>query len=91
VLVDEGALHDASSTEAEKRISATNLLLRVSANQPAAYNSDYAESAGQWLELKDDVDARILSRQAAGGFTGAFVGFYASGNGTNLANVAGFA
>ena len=68
----------------------TNILLRVSASEPASLNFAFAVEDGKWVELKSDVDATILSRRIAGGFTGAFVGLYASGNGKTSSNVADF-
>jgi len=75
---------------AEKAVSATNLLLRVSATKPSEYDFDFAENAGGWTELKHGADARLLSRRVTGGFTGTFVGLYASSNGNSSTNFADF-
>ena len=37
---------------------------------------------GKWKELIKNVDGRTLSRINAGGFTGTYIGLYASSNGT---------
>ncbi len=47
-------------------------------------------AAGEWTDLGDPVDGRILSSAVAGGFTGAYVGMYASSNGRPSSNVAAF-
>lgn len=43
-----------------------------------------------WLPVALDADGRILSTPVAGGFTGAYIGMYASGNGDVSANAADF-
>ena len=75
---------------AEKPVAGSNFLLRVSAGHPASLDFAFATTDGKWLELKSDVDATTLSRRIAGGFTGAFVGLYASGNGKASPTVADF-
>ncbi|MCC5581525.1 glycoside hydrolase family 43 protein, partial [Microtetraspora sp. AC03309] len=54
------------------------------------YQARYAASPGEWRDLGDPVDGRILSSTVAGGFTGAYVGMYASSNGGPGTNSAGF-
>jgi len=75
---------------AEKPVSGKNIQLRVSASQPSAYDFAYAVKANEWIELKSGVDATTLSRQVTGGYTGAFVGLYASGNGKPSSSTADF-
>lgn len=55
-----------------------------------AYQARYAVAAGEWIDLGDPVDGRILSSAVAGGFTGAYIGMYASSNGRPSSNVAAF-
>lgn len=55
-----------------------------------AYQARYATTAGEWADLGDPVDGRILSTAVAGGFTGAYIGMYASSNGRPSANTAEF-
>ncbi|MEU5883272.1 glycoside hydrolase family 43 protein [Spirillospora sp. NPDC047279] len=45
------------------------------------YQAWYAVEAGRWQPLGRPVDGDLLTSQVAGGFTGAYVGLYASGNG----------
>ena len=75
---------------AETPAPGTKIQLRVSASQPSAYDFAYAVKPGEWIELKSGVDATTLSRQVTGGYTGAFVGLYASGNGKPSSNTADF-
>lgn len=55
-----------------------------------AYQARYAVAPGEWTDLGDPVDGRILSSAVAGGFTGAYIGMYASSNGRPSSNVAAF-
>jgi xylan 1,4-beta-xylosidase len=59
-----------------------------------AYGQSYhfyvAKEPEHWQVLKEDVDGRILSTDVAGGFTGAYLGMYASSNGTESLNHADF-
>ncbi len=74
---------------AEREICDGQVMLKV-----AALGQDYrfytAEQPQAWQALGDAVDGRILSTQLAGGFTGAYVGMYASSNGTASTTVADF-
>jgi alpha-N-arabinofuranosidase len=45
------------------------------------YQARYAVEPGRWLPIGPPVDADPLSSQVAGGFTGVYVGMYASGQG----------
>ena len=51
---------------------------------------DYGAEAEQWLPLASDIDGTILSTDTAGGFTGAYIGLFASGNGVSSGNHADF-
>jgi len=75
---------------AEKPLAGSRLWLKISAGQPSTYDFAYATVEGEWVELKTGVDATTLSREVAGGFTGAYLGLYASGNGSASANIADF-
>jgi alpha-N-arabinofuranosidase len=55
-----------------------------------AYSFFIADSPGQWLPLGNSVDGRVLSTPVAGGFTGAYIGMYASSNGHPSENFADF-
>ena len=54
------------------------------------YDFYYAEEPEYWISLKQQVDGRFLSVDQAGGFNGAFIGLYASGNGTDRPDWADF-
>jgi len=43
-----------------------------------------------WRPVAERVDGRLLSTPVAGGFTGAYIGVYASSNGEPSTNVADF-
>ncbi|MGW6443001.1 glycoside hydrolase family 43 protein [Lentzea sp. NPDC055074] len=46
------------------------------------YRALVAGSAGPWRPLGEPFDGRVLSTQAAGGFTGVHIGLYATGGGS---------
>lgn len=55
--------------------------LRVSGKKDV-WKFSYAQNDGQFLEV-ETVDARYLSTETVGWFTGVYVGLYATGNGTD--------
>lgn len=59
----------------------------------ASYSVDAGNAGepGSWTPLGDPVDGDILSSQVAGGFTGAYIGLYATANGRASTNHADFA
>ncbi|MEO3858838.1 glycoside hydrolase family 43 protein [Acrocarpospora sp. B8E8] len=54
------------------------------------YRFRYAEAPGEWRDLGDPVDGRILSSTTSGGFIGAMIALYATSNGTPTTNTASF-
>jgi alpha-N-arabinofuranosidase len=74
---------------AEQAIAASTIYLKVEA-LGQAYQFHLAEQADQWRALGESVDGRVLSTEVAGGFTGAYLGMYASSNGKPSENVADF-
>ncbi|MEV4745706.1 glycoside hydrolase family 43 protein [Streptosporangium sp. NPDC049248] len=54
------------------------------------YQARYALRPGEWTDLGDPVDGRVLSSTVAGGFTGAMIGLYATSNGHPSTNTAAF-
>jgi alpha-N-arabinofuranosidase len=75
---------------AEKKFDSPYVFLRIWASGPSEYNFDFASQKNQWIELKHQVDAHILSRRIAGGFTGTMIGLYASSNGQTTNSFADF-
>jgi xylan 1,4-beta-xylosidase len=55
-----------------------------------AYSFHIAADYENWRPVAEEVDGRILSTPVAGGFIGAYIGMYASGNGKPSANAADF-
>lgn len=55
-----------------------------------SYNFYVAKSSENWEVLKENVDGTILSSDVAGGFTGAYIGMYASSNGIESSNYADY-
>jgi alpha-N-arabinofuranosidase len=55
-----------------------------------AYRFYITDQPGDWRSLGNPVDGRLLSTPVAGGFTGAYLGMYASSNGTPSINYADF-
>lgn len=68
---------------------AGRLFLKVEA-RGQTYRFAFARSPEAWQPLAADVDGRILSTTIAGGFTGAYIGMYASGVGQPSDNHADF-
>jgi xylan 1,4-beta-xylosidase len=56
-----------------------------------SYQARYAAAPGEWRDLGVPLDGRILSTERAGGFTGTYIGLYASSNGHPSDNTATFA
>ncbi|MFI0443871.1 glycoside hydrolase family 43 protein [Actinomadura sp. 6N118] len=56
-----------------------------------SYQMRYAVEPGRWQSLGDPVDGRLLSSEVAGGFTGAYLGMYASSQNHPAEGVADFA
>ncbi|WP_214108457.1 glycoside hydrolase family 43 protein [Acrocarpospora catenulata] len=54
------------------------------------YAFRYAVEPGEWRELGEPLDGRILSSTTAGGFIGAMIALYATSNGTPSGNTATF-
>jgi xylan 1,4-beta-xylosidase len=63
--------------------------LRVEAHGQE-YSFSCATEADHWHSVAADVDGRILSTTVAGGFTGAYIGPYASSQGKQSTAVADF-
>jgi len=73
----------------EKEIASKRILLKVTATEQD-YSFYYGSSELTLTPLFEHADGRILSRTIAGGFTGAYIGMYASSNGTQSANHADY-
>jgi alpha-N-arabinofuranosidase len=76
-------------TLATEPVPAGRILLAIEAHGQS-YEMRYANEPGRWRRLGEPVDGRILSSPVAGGFTGAYIGMYASSNGRPSDNVADF-
>ncbi|MBD3320188.1 MAG: hypothetical protein GF350_03745 [Chitinivibrionales bacterium] len=70
-------------------IDSTPLVLRASA-RGQEYAFYYGPDEAALLSLEEKADGRILSTEIAGGFTGVFIGMYASSNGAQSDNHADF-
>ncbi|MCB8928442.1 MAG: glycoside hydrolase family 43 protein [Ardenticatenaceae bacterium] len=77
------------TTLAELPVNGDRFYFKVSA-KGQAYNFYVATQPGEWQTVKEGVDGRILSTPVASGFTGAYLGMYASSNGTPSQTVADF-
>jgi alpha-N-arabinofuranosidase len=74
---------------AEKFVDAKRLYLKVE-TYGQDYSFYYGERLEDWNELVKNVDGRLLSRELAGGFTGAYVGMYATSKGSRSENAVDF-
>lgn len=77
------------STMAEQGIGGSEFYLKVEA-VGQDYSFYIATEAGRWQVVAREVDGRILSTPVAGGFVGAYIGMYASSNGSPSQNQADF-
>lgn len=73
----------------EEPVDAKSLELKIEACLQE-YSFSYSLDGSNWNMLKSKIDGRILSRKWAGGFTGIYIGMYASANGGNSTNKALF-
>jgi xylan 1,4-beta-xylosidase len=82
--------HGEEQVLAEQSADASKIYLKVEAHEQAYgfYSTD--EYDGDWIAVAEDVDGRLLSTPVAGGFVGAYIAMYASGNGQPSANHADF-
>jgi xylan 1,4-beta-xylosidase len=74
---------------AETGATADRMFLGFEA-QGQSYQAVSATSPEKWLPLGDSFDGTFLSTPVAGGFTGVYIGMYASGNGLPSDSVADF-
>lgn len=73
----------------EHLVNSKRLYLKVEATGQD-YSFFVAEEPEKWRLVADAVDGRSLSTPVAGGFTGAYIGMYASSNGKTSQNTADF-
>jgi alpha-N-arabinofuranosidase len=74
---------------AERPVSGDRFYFKVSA-RGQAYSFYIATEPDEWQTVLEEVDGRILSTPVAAGFTGAYIGLYASSNGQPSQNLADF-
>ncbi|HLV10411.1 MAG TPA: glycoside hydrolase family 43 protein [Halanaerobiales bacterium] len=74
---------------AEEEYSSELIYLKVEAHGQD-YSFYYGRAFDELRVLKENVDGRILSTDAAGGFVGTYIGMYASSNNTESNNYADF-
>lgn len=74
---------------AQKPFTSNRIYWTVTAHEQD-YSFYYGSRPDEHLALAEQVDGRILSTDVAGGFVGACLGMYASGNGENSDNVADY-
>lgn len=75
--------------QAPLKAAAGKVQLRIQA-AGATYGFAYSENGKTWTTLKDNVDARFLSTQTAGGFIGCLYGMYATSAGQPSTSTAAF-
>lgn len=66
---------------AETKVPEAPVGLMVQADH-TRYQFRYALTPGEWLDAAPSADGSHLCKEAAGGFTGAYIGLYACGEGT---------
>jgi xylan 1,4-beta-xylosidase len=70
---------------ASNPVGAKEVTLKVESNGPLCHFY-FSEIPGTWVPLALDQNGKILSTAKAGGFVGAYAGFYASSNGMRSGN-----
>jgi alpha-N-arabinofuranosidase len=88
-LIRRAAKDGEDTILAEEPVSAKELYFRISAIQQK-YAFAYSTDGKNWNVLDGNVDGHILSRKWARGFTGIYIGMYASSNGVQSNNKAIF-
>jgi alpha-N-arabinofuranosidase len=78
----EGAMVLLASHPIRRQDPGRSVTLRIDARENY-YACAFAVSPGQWVTVKDSMDASFLSTRVAGGFVGCMFGIY----GTSLGNV----
>jgi xylan 1,4-beta-xylosidase len=73
----------------QQAIDSRQIFLKIEAHEQN-YSFYFSSKPHQWQLLAKNIDGRILSTPVAGGFVGAFIGMYASGNGQSSVNHADF-
>jgi xylan 1,4-beta-xylosidase len=79
--------HGAEQILAKRPVPDGKIYFKISA-AGQAYSFFVAAEAEAWQPVAEAVDGRILSTPVAGGFIGAYIGMYASGNGKPSGNTA---
>jgi alpha-N-arabinofuranosidase len=74
---------------AQDEVESSSIYLKISALEQL-YNFSYSVDGKDWKTLKANEDGRLLSRKWARGFTGTYIGMYASSNGKESKNKADF-
>jgi xylan 1,4-beta-xylosidase len=74
---------------AEQAVRGTRFYFKVEAREQA-YSFYLAMEAEKWQPVAEAIDGRILSTPVAGGFVGAYIGMYASSNGSSSQNWADY-
>jgi xylan 1,4-beta-xylosidase len=78
-----------ASRKIDDNFAQREILLKITA-AGAKYSFHYAFKLGEWILLKDNVDARFLSTRVAGGFVGCVYALYATSLGKSSNNIAYF-
>jgi len=78
-----------ASQKIDEDLAQGAILLKITATG-ANYSFHYAMKPGEWILLKDNVDARFLSTRIAGGFVGCVYALYATASGKLSNKVAYF-
>jgi xylan 1,4-beta-xylosidase len=73
-----------------RKIVPKNIKLKISAEGQELQFSYQENNKKEWLILAEKINGRILNRNTAGGFTGVYLGMYASSNGQKSDNKALF-
>jgi xylan 1,4-beta-xylosidase len=77
-------------TQVSLKYPANKVMLRINAKGDK-YSFQYATNPKTWTMLQDNVDARFLSTETAGGFIGCVFGLYTTSSGKPTTNSASFA
>ncbi|MDR2465925.1 MAG: glycoside hydrolase family 43 protein, partial [Prevotellaceae bacterium] len=75
--------------EKEAKVRRGPILLRV-AGERGAYIFSYSDDGGKTFRTAGSPDMKFISKENSGGFSGAYIGMYASGNGRRSRSAARF-
>lgn len=87
----DGKMHYEETVEGEIKLAASESYILTMRGANNRYGFEISAPDGSVLMIASDIDGTHLGTEASGGFVGAYIGLFATGNGTATDNTASFA